>query len=323
MKAFLRSCLTVALVTAMATAAAQSYPVKPVRLVVPYASGESMDVTARMVAEKWSTALGQQLVVDNRPGASALLGSEYVAKAAPDGYTLLYANVGPLAISPSLYTKMPYDVTKDFAPLAQVANLPFVLYVSPTLPVNSLKEFVDYVKARPGQLNYASIGTGGGLHLTAELLKSIVGIDIVHVPFKGTSQAVPEIIAGRVQMVCNTIPAFQPHVKSGRIKALVVAATRRSALLPEVPTAVEVGIPDFQASSWHGVVLPSGAPREVVAKLNQSLASVLSTPAFREQLIAQGAEPVESTPDEFAKFLRSDIEKWRKVIQSLGVKLDL
>src|SRR6266567_2203205 len=225
------------------TGALAQYPAKPIRLVVPFPAGESVDATARLVGQSWSAALGQQILVDNRGGAGGTIGSEAVAKSAPDGYTLLWGNVGPLAIGPGLYKKLGYDVARDFEPVSLVATLPFVLFASPVLPANSITELVAYAKAHPGEINFGSTGVGSGLHLIAELFKSVAGIQIVHVPYKGVAQALPEMMSGKVQIAFNTIPAFLPHVKSGRLKALVITSTSRSPLLPDVPTTPEVGLP--------------------------------------------------------------------------------
>src|SRR5256884_3562992 len=229
------------LLTAIA-AQGQSSPAKPIRLVVPFPAGESVDATARLVGQSWSEALGQQILVDNRGGAGGTIGSQAVAKSAPDGYPLLWANVGPLAIGPGLYKKLGYDVARDFEPVSLVATLPFVLFASPLLPANSVTELVAYAKAHPGEINFGSTGVGSGLHLIAELFKSVAGIQIVHVPYKGVAQALPEIMSGKVQIAFNTIPAFLPHVRAGRLKALVITAPARSPLLPEVPATPEVGL---------------------------------------------------------------------------------
>jgi len=240
------------------TGAFAQYPAKPIRLVVPFPAGESVDATARLVGQSWSAALGQQILVDNRGGAGGTIGSEAVARSAPDGYTLLWGNVGPLAIGPGLYKKLGYDVAKDFEPVSLVATLPFVLFASPVLPANSVTELVAYAKAHPGEINFGSTGMGSGLHLIAELFKSVAGIQIVHVPYKGVAQALPEMMSGKVQIAFNTIPAFLPHVRAGRLKALAITAAERSPLLPDVPAMTEVGLAAVQGGSWHAVVAPVG-----------------------------------------------------------------
>jgi tripartite-type tricarboxylate transporter receptor subunit TctC len=219
-------------IAASSSVIGQAYPSKPIRLVVPFPAGESIDATARATAQHWSAALGQQIIVDNRGGAGGTIGSDVVAKSAADGYTLLWGNVGPLAIGPSLYSKLPYDVVKHFAPVSQATTLPFVMFISPAVPANTVGEFITYAKARPKELNFGSTGVGSGIHLITEMFKMQTGVDMVHVPYKGVAQAMPEIIAGRLQVAFNTIPAFLQHVKAGRLKALVITSVKRSALLP-------------------------------------------------------------------------------------------
>jgi tripartite-type tricarboxylate transporter receptor subunit TctC len=309
-------------VIANTVAFAQTYPAKPIRMVVPFPAGESIDATARMTAQHWSTAIGQQIIVDNRGGAGGTIGSEQVAKATPDGYTILWGNVGPLAIGPSLYSKLGYDVTKSFAPISQALSLPFVMFVSPALPANTVSELVAYAKTRPKELNFGSTGVGSGIHLITEMFKSQAGIEIVHVPYKGVAQAMPEIIAGRLQIAFNTIPAFLQHVKAGRLKALVITSYKRSPLLPQVPTSGEAGMPNLIGSSWHAVVAPAGTPAAAVSRLHQTLVTALAVPELRENLINQGAEPIASTPEEFGKFMRAELAKWKPIIESSGAKAD-
>ncbi len=310
------------LASIFATGAFAQYPAKPIRLVVPFPAGESVDATARLVGQSWSAALGAQILVDNRGGAGGTIGSEAVAKSAPDGYTLLWGNVGPLAIGPGLYKKLGYDVAKDFEPVSLVATLPFVLFASPQLPANSVTELVAYAKAHPGEINFGSTGIGSGLHLIAELFKSVAGIQIVHVPYKGVAQALPEMMSGKVQIAFNTIPAFLPHVKAGRLKALAITAQSRSPLLPGVLAMTEVGLPEVQGGSWHAVVAPAGTPRDILGKLNQTLVATIAVPELRNQLLSQGAQPVGSSPDELRKFMQAEAEKWGRVIRSSGARAD-
>jgi len=290
--------------------------------VVPFPAGESVDATARLVAQSWSTALGTTIVIDNRGGAGGTIGSEAVAKSAPDGYTLLWGNVGPLAIGPSLYKKLGYDVEKDFAPVSLVARLPFVLFASPALPVNSVVELLAYARAHPGEINFGSTGVGSGLHLIAELFKSEAGIQIVHVPYKGVAQALPEMMSGKVQIAFNTIPAFLPHVKAGRLKALAITATLRSPLLPDVPTMPEVGLPGVLGASWHAVVAPAGTPQATLDMLNITLAETIARPEVRNALVAQGAQPVGGTQEDLREFMRDEAKKWARVIQASGARAD-
>src|SRR6266487_937585 len=293
-----------------ATGAFAQYPAKPIRLVVPFPAGESVDATARLVGQSWSAALGAQILVDNRGGAGGTIGSEAVARSAPDGYTLLWGNVGPLAIGPGLYKKLGYDVAKDFEPVSLVATLPFVLFASPVLPANSVTELVAYAKAHPGELNFGSTGVGSGLHLIGELFKSVAGVQIVHVPYKGVAQALPEMMSGKVQIAFNTIPAFLPHVRAGRLKALAITAAERSALLPDVPAMTEVGLAAVQGGSWHAVVAPAGTPREIVNKLNVTLVEAIAAPDLRAALVAQGARPVGSSQEDLKTFMREEAAKW-------------
>lgn len=310
------------LLLALAQGAFAQYPAKPIRLVVPFPAGESVDATARLVGQSWSAALGTQIVVDNRGGAGGTIGSELVAKSAPDGYTLLWGNSGPLAIGPGLYKKLGYDVAKDFAPVSLVATLPFVLFASPKLPVNSAVELLSYAREHPGELNFGSTGVGSGLHLIGELFKSEAGIDIVHVPYKGVAQALPEIMSGKVQLAFNTIPAFLPHVKAGRLKALLITATSRSPLLPDVPTTVEIGLPGVLGMGWHAVVAPAGVPRSVLDTLNLSLVETLAKPEVRSALIAQGAQPVGSSPEDLQMFMVDEAKKWARVIRASGASAE-
>jgi len=310
------------LLLASAHGALAQYPTKPVRLVVPFPAGESVDATARLVGQSWSAALGQQILVDNRGGAGGTIGSEAVAKSAPDGYTLLWGNVGPLAIGPGLYKKLGYEVAKDFEPVSLVATLPFVLFASPVLPANSVTELVAYAKSHPGEINFGSTGVGSGLHLIAELFKSVAGIQIVHVPYKGVAQALPEMMSGKVQIAFNTIPAFLPHVKAGRLKALAITAPVRSPLLPDVPATPEVGLAALQGGSWHAVVAPAGTPRAIIERLNQTLVATVAIPELRTQLANQGAQVVGSSPDELRRFMQAEAEKWGRVIQSSGARAD-
>lgn len=323
MKKFLRWSYVLAAAFAGWTACwAQNYPARPIRVIVPFPAGESIDATARLIAQRWQLALGQQMVIDNRGGAGGTIGTELVAKATPDGYTISYGNLGPLSIGPNLYRKLGYDLIRDLAPVSQATSLPFVLFGSTVLPPTSIQELVAYAKARPGQLNFGSTGVGSGLHLMGELFKLTAGVDIVHVPFKGVAQAVPEIMSGHLHLAFNTIPAFLPHVKAGRLKAFVITAPKRSPLLPEVPACTEVGLAGLEASAWHGVVAPAGTPRQIVRRLQQTLAQTLADPEVRSQLAAVGAEPVGSTPEEFENFMRSESAKWARVIKAGNVRVE-
>lgn len=308
---------------AHAAALAQQYPVRPIRMVVPFPSGGSIDIVARAISQPWSGQLNQQIIVDNRGGAGGTIGSQLVADAAPDGYTLLYANSGPLSIGPILYGKLGYDVFRSFAPASHVTSSPFMIFAIASLPPNTVAELIAYAKQRPGQLNYASSGIGSGLHLMGELFKRVTGVDLVHVPFKGMGQAMPELASGRVQLAVSTVAGLAAQVQAGRLKGIVSSGTRRSAQLADVPTCTEAGIPDFCSTSWHAIVAPAGTPKAVIAKLQQTLAATLANQALREQLLArEDVEAVASTPEQLARLLRSEFAKWSAIIKSVGIKAD-
>ncbi len=310
-------CLGIGLATA-----AETYPTRPVRVIVPFPAGGSIDIVARAVAQRWSAQLGQQLVIDNRAGAAGAIGTQLVAHAPADGYTLLYGNLGPLSIGPPL-TPAGDDIFKDLAPVSQVTSSPFMIFASATLPANTAKELIAYARERPGQLNYATSGIGSGLHLAGELFQSVAGVKFVHVPFKGMGQAAPEIASGRVQLAVSTVPGVLPHVKAGRMKGIVSSGTRRSAQLPDVQTCTEASLPRFCSSAWHAVVAPARTPKPVIAKIHRTLVATLASQELRDQLLRQeDAETVASTPEELAKFLRSESARWAKIIKEVGVKAE-
>ena len=301
----------------------QDFPARPIRMVVPFAPGGSIDTIARSIAQRWITRLNQQIVVDNRVGAGGTIGTQLVAAAPADGYTILYGNSGPLSIGPSLYAKPGYDLFKDLAPVSLVNRAPFIIFAVTALPVNSASELIAYAKERPGQLNYASSGIGSGLHLMGELFKTVTGVNLVHVPFTGMGAATSELVSGRVQLAVSTAPGLLALVKAGRMKGIVSSGVRRSPQLPDVPTCFESGIPGFCSTSWHAVVAPAKTSRHVIVKLQQTLAATLTDPELRDQLrIREDAEPVGSSPEELAQFLRSEFDKWAKVIKAVGVKAE-
>ncbi len=304
------------------SAAAQSnYPNRPIRMVVPFPAGESIDIIARIVAERWSVLLGQQIVVDNRGGAGGMIGTDMVAKAAPDGYTILMGNVGGLAIIPAINKKTPYDVMRDFAPISQVSNVPFFMFVSAQTPFTTVPSVIEYAKKNPGKLNFASTGIGSGVHLAGELFKTVAGIDIVHVPYKGVSLALPELISGNVQMVFYPI-TFLPQVKAGKLRPLIIMATKRSPALPDIPTSAEIGMPNLIASSWHAVLAPAGTPPDAIRKLSQTLAVVIAEPAVRERMLAVGADPVGGSPEQLGRFLNHEREILRATIAKSGINFE-
>jgi tripartite-type tricarboxylate transporter receptor subunit TctC len=297
-----------------------AYPSAPIRLIVPFPAGDSIDVVARTVAEPWAKALGQPIIVDNRPGAGGLIGTEASTRSAPDGYTVLFGNVGALAILPAINPHIPYEVTKDLTPVTLVAKVPFFLFVSSTVPFQSVQELIDYAKKNPGQIHYASTGIGSGVHLASELFRSQTQVDIVHVPYKGVSQALADILTGRVQMVFYP-PTFAEQVKSGQLRALVVASDKRMPTLPDVKTSAEIGMPDLLASSWHMVLVPSGTPQPILDKLSKTLMGVLSDPALQNQLLTFGAQAVGNTPAEAKAFLEAELAKARTIAKNANITL--
>lgn len=300
--------------------AAQSYPVKTVRMVVGFPPGGPTDVLARIVSQKLGEAWGQQVIVDNRAGASGMIGAELVARAAPDGYTLLMVPV-TFAVTPSLFSKMNYDSERDFAAVAQVAAAPFILVVHPTLPVKSVKELVALTRARPGQLNYASASTGGMPHLAGELFNLMAGVKMVHVPYKGAAPATTDLLAGQVQLMFNNMLSAMPQVKSGRLRALAVTSTRRSNALPELPAIAET-LPGYEASGWYGLLAPAATPREAVARINGETSRIMKLPEVAQRLAGDGVEAVGTTPEQFSAYLRAEIAKWGKIVKTAGIKAD-
>ncbi len=314
--------IAAAIVVVAAPAFAQSaYPSKPVRLVVPFPAAGTTDIIARATAQKLSEAWGQQVIVDNRPGAAGNIGSELVAKAAPDGYTLLMGTVGTHAINPSLYAKMPYDHVKDFVPVILVAGVPNVLVVNPDLPVKSVPELIAYAKANPGKLNFASSGSGTSIHLSGELFKTMTGVKMTHVPYKGSAPALTDLIGGQVQLMFDNLPSSLAFIKAGKLRALAVTSATRAPALPDVPTVAD-SLPGFEASSWFGLLAPAGTPPEIVAKINGEVAKWLATPDAKEKMAAQGANIAGGTPDDFAKHIQSESAKWAKVVKESGAKVD-
>lgn len=300
--------------------AAAQYPSRPVKLVVPFPPAGATDVVGRIVAAKLSERLGQSVVVDNKPGAGGSIGSDLVAKSPADGYTLLIATSSTHSIGPSLQ-KLPYDPIQDFAPITHVANVPNVLVVSPTLPVGSVQELVALAKSKPGQLNFASSGVGTIVHLNAELFKLISGTDIVHVPYKGTALSIPDVASGNVAMLFDSLASVMPHVKSGKVKPLAVNAAKRQALLPDVPTLAEAGMPQFDRYTWFGMFAPAGTPPQIVARVQREVVAALQAPDLLERFAAVGAEPVGSTPADFVERIRSDAARWSEVIRKADVKV--
>jgi tripartite-type tricarboxylate transporter receptor subunit TctC len=306
--------------TASGRASAQAYPARPIRLVVPSSAGAGVtDIMARLVGQRLGESLGQQVVIDNRPGASGILGSEVVAKAPNDGYTLLIANVS-LIVNPYLFAKMPYDPLVDFVPVTMVNTAPQQLVVHPSVPATSVADLVAYAKARPGQLNYGSGGLGSTPFLAAELFKSITGIDVVHVPYKGGAPAIAELVGGQLNFMIENVPGTMPHVKSGKLRALAITSAQRSPLAPDLPTMIEAGVPGYEMSAWNAIFAPKGTPPDIVVRLHAELVRVLRGPEMKEQCAALGAEPIGNTPDELTAFLKADKARWGEIIQARGIK---
>jgi len=301
---------------------AASYQNKPIRIIVPFTAAGTTDILARAVGHELNKAWGQPVLIENRPGAGGNLGSDMVAKAAPDGYTLLVGAVSPQAINVTLYPKMPYDVMRDFAHITLIATVPNLLEVHPGVPVKTVRELIDLAKSKPGQLAYASSGSGTSIHLSAELFKSMAGVDMLHIPYKGSAPAVTDLIAGQVQLMFDNLPSSLAQVKAGKLRAIAVTTRERSPALPDVPTIAESGLPGYEASSWFGMHAPAGTARDIVAKIYSTTAKSLRTPEMMERLASQGAQPVGNTPEEFSEFIRAEIAKWGQVVKASGARVD-
>jgi len=306
---------------ASTTSAAAEYPTKPIRLVIPYTPGGPTDLVGRAIASKLQDALGQQVIVDNRAGGGGVIATEIVARAPADGYTLLLGTPGQLVTLPLLTGKLPYDAVRDFAPVTQVVTSPQVLVANGKLPVASVAELITYVKARPGQLNYASVQTGGTGHLGMELLKQAAGLEMLHVPYKGTAPALTEMIAGQVQLMFTSLPSAQPHVAAGRLKLLATGAARRTPAIPDTPTMSET-IPGYELVTWYAVFLPHRTPAAIVNRLHAVLVKILLSPEIERQFAQNGVEPANSTPQQLAAYMRAETERWGKVIRTSGIRLE-
>jgi tripartite-type tricarboxylate transporter receptor subunit TctC len=305
--------------SALPQAAAQGYPQKPLRMVVPFAPGGTTDIVARLLSAKLAEPLGQPVVVENRPGANGIVGSEVVARAAPDGYTLLMGYLGNLAINPSIYAKLSYDPVRDYAPVTLVASTTQAIVVHPSLPAKTIPELIALARARPGQLNYASAGIGAPSHLSGELFKQMAGIDMVHVPYKGGGALMADLISGQVLISFGGLAAALPHVKSGKLRLLAVASGTRAAAVPDVPAVAET-VPGFDVPSWLGVLAPAGTPREIVHRLHTEIAKVLAQPDIKERLAMEGGEAIAGDPEKFAAYLKSEIAKWERVVKDARIQ---
>ncbi|MBI4194871.1 MAG: tripartite tricarboxylate transporter substrate binding protein [Betaproteobacteria bacterium] len=302
--------------------AAENYPVRPVRVIAAFPPGGFVDFTARVLAAPLATALGQQVVVDNRGGAGGIVGTELAARAAPDGYTLTVGSAGTHGVNQSLYRKLPYNVLRDFQPVARLADAPSILAVHPSLPVRSVKDLIALARSRPGEIMYASAGSGTSTHLAAALFQHLARVKLVHVPYKGGGPAIVDVLAGQVPVTFGTAASVSPHTKSGRLRGLAVTGSKRSAVLPDLPTIAEAGLPGYEMLNWLGLFAPAGTPRAVVEKLSAEAVRIMRSPEARDRLNAQGAEPSPLGTGEFAAFVKSEVEKWAKVVAATGMTAD-
>ena len=308
-----------ALCCAVQTAAAQSYPTRPIRLIIPYPAGGPTDFVGRLVAQKVTQYLGQQVVVDNRPGAATIIASELVARAAPDGYTLLFGTGGGTFLAPLMLPKVPYDPLRDFDPVTMLVQSPQVLVVHPSVAAKSVSELIALAKAKPGVLNFASVGTGTSPHLGGELFKSLTGTQIVHVPYKGTAPAMTDLISGQVQIMFTSMPTVLPHVKAGRLRLLGTGGAKRSAVIPDTPVIADT-VPGFELITWYGIFVPARTPEAIVRRLNTEIVKALKDPESHERLAAQGLEPTPMTPQELRRYTQQDSQRWAKLIKAAGIK---
>jgi tripartite-type tricarboxylate transporter receptor subunit TctC len=304
----------------LSAAQAQDYPSRPIRMVVPFAPGGGSDISARVLADGLSDALGQSIVVDNRPGAGSILGCDIVAKANPDGYTTLLGNIS-MAFNTAIYKKLPYDAIKDFAPITLATDQPNILVAHPSLPAKSFTEFLSLASSQPGKFTYGSAGSGSGTHLAMELLLMSRRLDLVHVPYKGTGPALTALLGNQISVFFSTYASALPHVKGARLRAYAVTSTKRTATLPEIPTVAESGFPGYEYSTWYGFLAPAGTPRAIVEKLNKAAVTALRSERTRERYVAQGMDPIPSTPAEYATYLKSEIAKWTKVVRAAKLPL--
>jgi tripartite-type tricarboxylate transporter receptor subunit TctC len=309
-------------VTAATATHAQNYPVKPIRMVVHFPPGGPTDLVARMVGQKLNEAWGQQVIIDNRPGAGGIVGVEMIVRAPADGYNLLFATGGSMSIAPATYAKLPYNVFTDLAPVSLVVVNPQILVTHPSVPANSLKELIALAKSKPGQINYASVGPGSPNHLGVELLKFMAGIDMVHIPYKGTAPAVTDVLAGHVSLMFNSMPTVLPLVETRKLKGIAVSSAKRSVAAPQIPTVAEAGVPGFSYVTWYGVLAPVATPRDIIARLNTEIVRAVGDKVMSERLLREGSEPQPGTPEAMAKFMRAEYEQWRKTVAAAKLKID-
>jgi tripartite-type tricarboxylate transporter receptor subunit TctC len=325
MKSFLRLILvsiTLAGPGAAGTAMAQGYPNKPLHLIVPFAAGGTGDVLGRLLASKMSESLGQPVVVEFKPGAGTTLGTDFVAKSPPDGYTILFSASTTMSINASLYSKLPYDTLKDLAPVGQLASIPNMLVANHALPANTVPELIALAKSNPGKLNYASPGSGTTPHLAGELFNTAAGIKMVHIPYKGAGPAIIDVLGGHVPMLFDNIPSVQPQVNSGKMKAIAVTSAKRSPAMPNVPTFAEAGLAGFEANSWWAILAPAGTPKEIIARLNAEVVKALNDPGLRERFLGLGADPAPGTPEECGAHIKGEVGKWAAIVKVSGARVD-
>jgi tripartite-type tricarboxylate transporter receptor subunit TctC len=301
-------------------ALAQHYPAKPIRLIVPFPPGGGVDGVARIAFARVSESLSQQVVIDNRGGSAGIIAAETAARAAPDGYTLFFGTTATQAITPHYYRKLAYDPVKDFAPISLIAGAGYLLVVHPSLPVASLKDLIAFAKAKPGALNFSSSGNGTVLHLTTEMFRGMAGIDLVHVPYKGAAPALADLLSGQIQLTFNPASVVLPHVKTNRLRALGVTSAKRTALAPDLPTLAEAGLPGFEASGWYAVLAPAGTPQAIIARMHQALTAAIADREVKDRFAASGVEPIGTTPEQFAAYMRDEFVKWGRVVRQAGVK---
>jgi tripartite-type tricarboxylate transporter receptor subunit TctC len=301
---------------------AQTFPAKPIRIIVPFPAGGGADLWARLIAQKLTESWGQNIIVDNRGGASGIIGTELAAKAPPDGYTLLMGTTGTHATNPVVFSKLPYDPVRDFAPITNFVDTPFMLVAHPSIPAKSVKELIDLTKTRPGQLTYASFGNGSSAHLAGELFKAIAKIAIVHVPYRGGAPAMTDLLGGQVSMMFNSLPAIVPHIKVARLRGIAIAAAQRANGLPNIPTFAEEGLPPVEAGSWYGVFAPGGTPAPVIEKLHSEIARLLTLSDIQQRLVTEGADAIGNAPEQFSAQLERDIAKWGKVARDSGIRAE-
>jgi tripartite-type tricarboxylate transporter receptor subunit TctC len=315
----LRLAATLILFCATGLACAQTYPAKPIHLIVPFPPGGGNDTVARAIAQQASPALGQPIVVDNRPGAGGIIGADAAARAAPDGYTLFLGGVATHAVNPHLHAKLSYDPVKDFAPITLVASAPSVLVVHPSVPARTIAEFATYARANPGKLNYASNGNGSSSHIAAVLYETNAGVKMTHVPYKGVGPALTDLMSGRIELMFNSIVAILPHIQAGKLRALAVTSKTRSSLLPDVPSIAEVGWPEYEAGSWYGILAPAGTPPAIIDRLHREIVKALKDPEVAKRLAGEGADVIGSTPQEFAAHIKSELARMGQAVRAAGL----